>query len=445
MKKFKTTVLLIILVSFGLLCLGDTERKDTAVYRIRKQDAVLQKIDDKNEAALQKNEQVTAEILKKQAEIAKKKIRKVLRFDMTGINKPESPEQFKNYFHFPPVAQYSTGTCWSFAQTSFYESEVYRLYGKKVKLSEMYTVYHEYIEKALGYVRTRGKSLFAQGSEGDAVDRIWQKYGIVPLEVYDGILAEDGLHNHDPLHEEMHNFLKWMRDNNYWDEKWAEAGIRLILDRHMGEPPKEFTYEGKKYTPVTFLKEVVKINPDDYIQFQSVLSQPFWTMGEYEVEDNWWHSENYCNIPLEDFMTAINNSIKNGYTLSIGGDVSEPGYNGYEKAQIIPSFDIPGDYIDQSARELRIYQNTTEDDHGIHMIGYLEMDGHNWYLIKDSARSARQKEPHGYHYYRDDYVKLKMLTFCVHRDAVKELIKKIETNAPKEKELKLTEDGPFKK
>ena len=67
---------------------------------------------------------------------------------MTGSLPAAGPGQFQILFPFPPVAQYNTNTCWSFATTSFYESEIFRLSGKKIKLSEMWTVYFEYLEKS---------------------------------------------------------------------------------------------------------------------------------------------------------------------------------------------------------------------------------------------------------------------------------------------------------
>ena len=48
-------------------------------------------------------------------------------------------------------------------------------------------------------------------------------------------------------------------------------------------------------------------------------------MAEYKVGDNWWHSKDYYNIPLDDFMSVLKNAIRNGYSIGIGGDVSEAG------------------------------------------------------------------------------------------------------------------------
>src|SRR3990172_5686730 len=91
------------------------------------------------------------------------------------------PQQPKNKDH---LSQGNTGTCWSFSTTSFFESEIYRINKRKVKLSEIYTAYWEYVEKVRRFVRERGNSYVAEGSEANAVRRIWEEYGIVPAESY---------------------------------------------------------------------------------------------------------------------------------------------------------------------------------------------------------------------------------------------------------------------
>jgi bleomycin hydrolase len=151
---------------------------------------------------------------------------------------------------------------------------------------------------------------------------------------------------------------------------------------------------------------------------------PFFQQGEYTVPDNWWHSADYYNVPLKEFYQAIADAVKNGYTVALGGDTSEVGKNGDEDVAIIPSFDIPAKLIDQSAREFRFKNKTSTDDHAIHLVGYKKLGDHTWFLIKDSGSSAQRGQLKGYYMYRDDYVKLKMLNFMVHKDAVLKLLNK---------------------
>jgi bleomycin hydrolase len=60
----------------------------------------------------------------------------------------------------------------------------------------------------------------------------------------------------------------------------------------------------------------------------------------------------------------------------------------------------------------------------IHLIGLKETKNQNWFLIKDSGGSAHRGKFKGYYFYRHDYLKLKMLTFMVHREAVADLLAK---------------------
>jgi bleomycin hydrolase len=143
------------------------------------------------------------------------------------------------------------------------------------------------------------------------------------------------------------------------------------------------------------------------------------------VPDNWAHTTDYLNVPLDDWYAALKHAVQKGYTVAIGGDVSEPGYQGAENIAIVPAFDLPAEAITQSAREFRFTNHTTEDDHGLHVVGYLNQKGHDWFLVKDSARSSQRGKFPGYYFYRGDYVKLKMLTFMVSKEAVKDVMAKV--------------------
>jgi len=369
---------------------------------------------------------ITQRILDRQKQEAeqKKQTERKLIADFPNIQKPASLEVFKTYFAFPPVAQYQSGMCWCFSTTSFLESEVYRLHQKKIKLSELYTVYWEYVEKARRYLRERDNSEFGEGSEGNAVFRIMKQYGAVPAEAYTGLINGKTRHNHTALFEELQAYLNYCKDHKFWDDEAALESIKIILNKHLGMPPESFLYNKKQYTPQEFLANVLQLKLDDYLEFMSTSSIPFYTKGIFDVPDNWWRDSSYYNLPLDEWCGIIQKALETGYTLCIGGDVSEPGYYGKEDAAFIPTFDIPQEYINQDSRELRIQNGATEDDHGVHIIGYTKVGEYNWYLIKDSARSSRQGQYEGYYFYREDYPKLKMLTFSVYKDVVSSILSK---------------------
>jgi bleomycin hydrolase len=178
-------------------------------------------------------------------------------------------------------------------------------------------------------------------------------------------------------------------------------------------------------TPKEYLTNVLKFNMDEYVDLISLSDRSAYAWSEFDVEDNWWHSKEYFNIPLDVFMKTVKTLIRSGYTIVIGGDVTEPGIEGHAGIAVIPTFDIPSDYIDENARIFRYKNGTTGDDHGIHMVGYTEKDGKDWYLIKDSGSGSRNNSHPGYYFFQEDFVKLKMLGMMVPRSAIPEIAAKM--------------------
>ncbi len=351
--------------------------------------------------------------------------------DQEEMDLPNDRSLYDSEWCQPTESQGNGGTCWCFSTTSFYESEIYRQYGKKVEISEIYTVYWEYVEKARRFIEERGNSLFSEGSEGNAVARIMKEYGAVPESVYTGKLHGRKFHTHAQMFDEMSSFLKSLKVSNAWNVEAGLETIKSIMNHYIGTPPTEFEVEGKTYTPQSYLKDYLQINPDDFVEILSYKQEPYWQQVEYKVPDNWWHNSDYYNVPLDVFMDALKKSVKKGYTVSIGGDVSESGFSRETNCAVIPDYDIPWEYINEDARQFRFSNQTTTDDHGMHLIGILENykgDGKDWYLIKDSSSGSRNVgEDHpnfGYYFFREDYIKLKMMGFTIHKDAVNDILEK---------------------
>ncbi len=356
------------------------------------------------------------------------KVYKRFKADMSGKDLPNKADLYKSQWHNPPISQGNAGTCWAFSAVSFYESEIFRTTKQKIKLSELYIVYWEYVEKVREYVNTRGNSIVEEGSQANAVTRMIKKYGIVPADQYTGLTKGRKYHTHEQMKKEIDAYLKWVKEANAWNEDAVIATVKSIMNFHIGEPPTQINWNGKTYTPQQFAKDILKINPDDYVDILSYMQEPFYKKVIYDVPDNWWKSTDYYNVPLDEFMKALRNAVENGYTVAIGGDVSEAGFDPETQCAIIPSFDIPAQFINDEARQFRFSNHTTTDDHGVHLVGYTDYKGERWYLIKDSGAGSRNNDPNakefGYYFFREDYIKLKMMNFTVHKDAVKDLLSK---------------------
>jgi bleomycin hydrolase len=151
------------------------------------------------------------------------KVDKALKMYVVGLKLPKNIKDYSPQWHNKPISQGNTNTCWSYSTTSFFETEVYRLTKKQVKLSEMYVVYNEYIEKTKRFVQMRGNSAFSEGSEGNAVTRTYKKYGIVPYEAYNGLkpgqvefrIFDNVFKNNDEFKKDISDNLQRNIDNNY--------------------------------------------------------------------------------------------------------------------------------------------------------------------------------------------------------------------------------------
>ncbi|MEN9638560.1 MAG: hypothetical protein RLZZ262_428, partial [Bacteroidota bacterium] len=165
--------------------------------------------------------------------------------------------------------QCQSGTCWSFATISFLEAEIIRKGNKSVDLSEMFNVYYTYQKKADSYVRYQGKQQFGPGGLSHDVIRVVREFGLVPESAYTGLLLNEVQHNHDGLDNVLESLVSTVlkKGLNSHDQNWRKSVIG-ILDANLGAAPKQFTYEGKSYTPTTFRDEM-KINADDYVSITS--------------------------------------------------------------------------------------------------------------------------------------------------------------------------------
>lgn len=424
MRPFLSTLFVLAL----LLAVGAAVADDDPVYRAQNEYPILDEIVARRDslAAVTGDLAAEADARHEEAEEAADEADLSLRVDWSDIERPASPEAFKTRLpHLPPTPQYYTGSCWAFAATSLMESEVIRQTGDEIKLSEMWLVYWEYVEKVRRWVREYGHSAVEQGSQSDAILGIYAAYGAVPRDAYAGVPFADGRHDHTPMMKELKSFMAWVEKNAVWDETRVLAGARDILDAHLGRPPETFQWRGRNWSPRAFLLEALRLDMDAYVGCVSYMERPGYVFGEtclLDVRDNWRRKDDYLNLPLTDFMRVVRESVRRGYSLVIGGDNSEPGVDGYFDSAVIPSWDIPNDRIDQGSREHRIRNGETGDDHGIHVVGHTREGGRDWYLIKDSNRSSRLGQFEGYYFFDGNYIKLKMLSIIVHRDMLRNVM-----------------------
>ncbi len=186
----------------------------------------------------------------------------------------------------PVKNQNKSGTCWCFAGTSFFEDEIMRKGGEESDLSEMMTVRMCYLAKADRYVRMYGSTAFSPGGSILDVPYVWERYGAIPEEVYNGLGYGEDKHNHGELHAVLSAYMKSINanPNKKLSTAWRK-GLEGILDAYFGKVPETFTYKGQTYTPQSYAKSL-GIDVDDYVAVTSFTHHPFYKPFVLEVADN---------------------------------------------------------------------------------------------------------------------------------------------------------------
>lgn len=373
--------------------------------------------------------------------------------DKSGNNPAAKGYVFEDEIVLPVTSvknQFSTNTCWSFSTLSFLESEMLRLSKPEVDLSEMYIVWHTYLEKTKKEIRLHGVSKFGPGGAFHDVTNMISKYGIVPESVYSGLKPGVKVHSHDNLdkilEKETETILNESTDR--LNDQWPES-IEKSLNDYLGHIPDSFYYQNKIYTPLSFAKEYVGLNMDDYVEITSYTHHPFYDKFILEVPDNWSWDKIY-NVPLEDMEQIIDFSLHNGFTVAWAADVSEKGFQSDKKGVAVvpetgvePTDDpddaveqknkgsvrlnriIPEMKIDQEMRQKAFDNYETTDDHGMHIIGIARnQDGNEFYKVKNSWGKYNRFD--GYFYASKPYVASKTMSIMVNKNGIpKEIRQKL--------------------
>ena len=344
--------------------------------------------------------------------------------------------------------QGSSGTCWSYSGNSFLESEMIRMGKQPIDLAEIFTARMSYHDKAKLYVLNNGTGItWGEGGALHDVINMFRKYGIVPQETYTGLVNGQTRNNFAEMSEVIKEMLNVYAKNpsKKLSANWLD-NIDSMLDAYLGKIPETFTYNNKKYTPKTFAKEVVGINPDDYVEISSYKDYPYYKPFVLPVPDNWSH-DRVWNVPMEELTTIIDYAIKNGYTVGWATDVSEPYFSYKNGIAYVPNINLnnidaetkanlfngpkPDKVITEDMRQDALNNLTTTDDHGMQITGLAkDQTGKEYYIVKNSWGSTNDYK--GYLYATKPYVQFKSTAILVHKDGIpKDIIKKLKvSNSP---------------
>ncbi len=347
--------------------------------------------------------------------------------------------------------QNRSSTCWSFSSLAFLESELLRQGKGEYDLSEMFVVHHTMADRAERYVRLHGDNSFSPGGSFYDVVYCMNNYGLVPQEAMNGIMYGDTLPVHNELDAVAEAYVNAIAKGKLTKltPVWMN-GLNAIYDTYLGKCPEKFSYKGKEYTPLTFAKSL-GLNADDYVSLTSYTHHPFYKKFAIEIQDNWRNGESW-NLPIDEFMTVIENAVNNGYTVAWGSDVSEDGFTRdgiavvpqmnrtdltgsdmarwtgltmADKRKELTSKPMPEMDITQEMRQKAFNNWETTDDHGMLIYGMAkDQNGKEYYMVKNSWGTNNKYK--GTWYASKSFVKYKTMNILVHKDALpKEIAKKL--------------------
>lgn len=315
----------------------------------------------------------------------------------------------------PIKDQQATGDCWSFATTSFIETEAIRMGKKPVILSPMFFVRPTYINKAENYIRRNGASAFTEGDLTFSVLKAYKEFGAIPESAYSGKKDTDSQHDHADMNKALLEKAKfYVNAHGDLTPQLYRKDMDVILTQTLGKVPDTFTYDGKQFTPKSFANEIIGINPDDYVEITSYTHHPFYTKFNLEIEAN-WNNNLYLNLPVADLISVIDNALLNNYSVCWDGDI----YEGYKDGfAVLPDSKI----ITQQIRQEAFDNRTAEDVHNMHIIGSAKNEkGDTFYILKNSTDN---NDCGGYLYMSKDYLLLKTISVMVNKNAIPKTIRK---------------------
>jgi bleomycin hydrolase len=208
---------------------------------------------------------------------------------------------------------------------------------------------------------------------------------------------------------------------------WRSA-IDAVLDEYLGKNVVSFNYEGKKFTPMSFL-EMTKIQPEDYVNITSFTHHDFYDPFILNIPDNFSNGSFY-NIPIDELIYTIDHALENEYTVELDCDVSERTFSSKDGVAVVPSnslndiLALQGVYsemkITQEYRQQEFENYNTTDDHLMHITGTVkDQNGTKYYMVKNSwGKDPSRTKYDGYVYFSEAYVRLKTISITLHKDGV---------------------------
>lgn len=339
----------------------------------------------------------------------------------------------------PVKSQYKSGTCWSYAATSYVETEILRIDGQEYDLSEMYFVNYGYRSKAVSYVQLHGKANFSAGGQAHDVMDVIREHGIATEKNYPGKIKGYDKDIHSELDAGLKGYLDAVvkKLDGALTQSWYSSFVAL-LDSYLGAPPKADVE--------------TKLQVDDYIELTSYTHHPFYVPFRLEVPDNWSFNSQYYNVPLDELMEIMEYALNNNYSVCWDGDVSSSGFSHRKALALLPetkvenmegteqskwesmsarelkknmySFKspVPEQKVTPELRQLDFEVQKSTDDHLMHLTGLLKDQNGTHYFVTKNSWGLDNNSNQGYLNMSEAYMRLNTVAIMVHKDAIPKAI-----------------------
>ena len=274
------------------------------------------------------------------------------------------------------------------------------------------------------YLRHHGLHQFGPGSLCHDVLNAAAGYGLVPEFAFTGLDEGETEFNHGEFDAVLAAAVKAMSEQRVLSDDWRDA-VDGICDAYLGELPRSFTFENKRYTPESF-RDLLGIDANNYVSITSFSHHPFGASFALEVPDNFSRGE-YLNVALDELRRMVRGALEMGYTVAWDADVSEKGFSFRNGMALLPVEDdksklwkevVREQKVTQRTRQIGFENHTTTDDHLMHIVGLAQdQNGEEYFVIKNSWG---QDNPYGGRQYISmAYFDAKTIAVTMHQRALK--------------------------
>lgn len=248
--------------------------------------------------------------------------------------------------------QKSSGRCWLFTGMNMLTAQTAKDGAKGPALSQGYSFFYDQLEKANMFLQlaidTRDvpfddrrvewifKHPLSDGGTFTGVADLIAKYGVVPADVMPetyttehtstfsrllGLkLREWGLQLRDAKGKDATPAALQAAKEGMMTEVWR------MLALNFGNPPLDFMYKGKHYTPQTYYNEAFGNDlRGNYVMFMNDPTRPYYKMYEIDLARHAYDGQNwtYLNVPMSDIKEMAIESIKDSTAMYFSCDVAK--------------------------------------------------------------------------------------------------------------------------